>query len=278
MVLTTKSPEALQGLLSYINTDEQLRTIQGASDAIGTLHFARLVDFNYRNQLGFLTVFDGDFRQYFSDFIKYLGPMFDAMFTIVVDGPPVPCAKNQQAFIDWSFAHNPEGIGFYSAYPSLSVQDIRSRARITQGAMGEGRVQSSITVVFPAKSSDHLKSLSQLVTRSLPQFYAAGEALGTLHFARFLPLGESTMMLIAEHDGSVEALAQGLSKHLGPTFDAMFEHVVNPPATSVQQHTPAFVDWISAHRVKPFNPYSAYPTLTVQDIRNGATARNSVAS
>ena len=44
-----------------------------------------------------------------------------------VDGaPPTPVAKNAQAFYQWALENNQPPIGFYSAYPGLSVLDIRA--------------------------------------------------------------------------------------------------------------------------------------------------------
>ena len=43
-----------------------------------------------------------------------------------VGGPPTPVAKNAHAFYEWALANNYPPIGFYSAYPGLSVQDIRA--------------------------------------------------------------------------------------------------------------------------------------------------------
>jgi hypothetical protein len=268
MILPMKSEGDTKQLFALLGSKKD--ELVEAPDAIGTLHFARLVNFPDLKKLGFLTVFDGDFRQYFSDFLKFMGPLFDALFSVVVDGPPVPSAKNKEAFIDWSFAHNPEGIGFYSAYPTLSVQDIRARAKVSQGALDTG--QSALALVLTAKSPSHLMSMSQLINQSLPTWYAAAERIGTLHFARFLPLGTSALLLIAEYDGTLEKLSQNFSTHLGPTFDAMFEHVVGPPPTSVQKNADAFTDWVSAHNLKSYYAYSAYPTLSAQAVRSIATA------
>ena len=40
--------------------------------------------------------------------------------------PPTPVAKNAQAFYQWGVDNNHSPIGFYSAYPGLSVLDIRA--------------------------------------------------------------------------------------------------------------------------------------------------------
>ena len=37
-----------------------------------------------------------------------------------------PVAKNAQAFYQWALENNYPPIGFYSAYPGLSVQDIQA--------------------------------------------------------------------------------------------------------------------------------------------------------
>ena len=40
------------------------------------------------------------------------------------DAPPTPIQKNAEAFYQWALDYNYPPIGFYSAYPGLSVQDI----------------------------------------------------------------------------------------------------------------------------------------------------------
>jgi hypothetical protein len=96
-----------------------------ASDAIGTLHVAHFVPFE-NNHLGFFTVYDGAVEKYIQDFADKTSFTFDLLFPNVVGGPPTPVAKNVQAFLHWAEENNHSAIGFYSAYPGLSVQDIRA--------------------------------------------------------------------------------------------------------------------------------------------------------
>ena len=96
-----------------------------ASDAIGTLHVAHWVAFE-NNHLGFFTVFDGDMEKYFQDFADHSAFVFDALFPHVVGAPPTPVGKNARAFYEWGVQNNYPAIGFYSAYPGLSVQDVRA--------------------------------------------------------------------------------------------------------------------------------------------------------
>ena len=96
-----------------------------ASDSIGTLHVAHFVPFEH-NHVGFFTVFDGDMEKYFQDFADKTSFTFNALFPRVVGGAPTPVEKNAQAFYQWGLDNNYPPIGFYSAYPGLSVQDIQA--------------------------------------------------------------------------------------------------------------------------------------------------------
>jgi hypothetical protein len=94
-------------------------------DKVGTPHFAQFVPLE-DNQIGFFTVYDGSFDKYIADFTKNIGPVFDLIFKFTKDPPPSPCRKYLQEFIDFAAGANRAPIGFYQAYPGLSVQDIRA--------------------------------------------------------------------------------------------------------------------------------------------------------
>lgn len=237
------------------------------TDAIGTLHFDRFVHFHDHNHIGFFSSFDGSLRQYIEDFSKYLGPFFNAIFTRVVNAPSLPVEKNIDSFYDWIVANLVDDLGYYSAYPTLSVQDIRSRAGIVQGGFNKGLLQSPLTLVMPVKSPNHLAAASQVITQSLPTFYDAADAIGTIHFARFVPMGTTALAFISEFDGDFEKHIQDCAAHLGPLFDRILENLVDAPATPVQNNTQEFAKWISRRNIKPWLFYAAYPTLSVQDIR-----------
>jgi hypothetical protein len=241
------------------------------SDAVGTLHFARWINLHDHNQIAFFSSFDGSLRKYIEDFAKYMGPTFDLLFKHVANSPPLPVEKNVDAFYDWIVANNLAVSGYYSAYPTLSVQDIRTRAGVVKGAVNEG-VQSPITLVLPAKSPTHLAAASQLITQSWPKFEEAADAMGTVHFARFLQLGTSALAYVSEFDGTFENHMQDLSTRLGPLFDGILDNIVDRPPTPVQKNSQAFAQWISARNVKPWWFYTAYPTLSVQAIRGKAKA------
>jgi hypothetical protein len=94
-------------------------------DKVGTPHFAQFVPLE-DHQVGFFTVYDGSFDTYIADFIKNIGNVFDLIFKFCINPPPSPCRKHLQEFIDFAAGANREPIGFYQAYPGLSVQDIQA--------------------------------------------------------------------------------------------------------------------------------------------------------
>ena len=96
-----------------------------ASDALGTLHVAHFVPFEH-NHIGFFTVFDGDMEKYFQDFAEKTSFTFNTLFPHIIDAPPTPAERTPRRSIRWGLDNNYPPIGFYSAYPGLSVQDIRA--------------------------------------------------------------------------------------------------------------------------------------------------------
>ena len=100
------------------------RYLAKGGDEVGTVHFAHLVTLD-NNQLGFFTVYDGEFEKYTQDFAEKLGPAFDLLFKFTVNPPPTPTSKNAQAFSKWVEAHDLAPLAFYGGYAGLQVQDIK---------------------------------------------------------------------------------------------------------------------------------------------------------
>jgi hypothetical protein len=119
----------IKSKLAYIEVELLLRArshrTQKDLATVGTPHFAQFVPLG-NNEVGFFTVYDGSFDKYIADFTKYIGPVFDLVFKFTKDPPPSPCRKHVQEFIDFGKRINLAPIGFYQAYPGLSVQDIHA--------------------------------------------------------------------------------------------------------------------------------------------------------
>src|SRR6266481_4794762 len=119
----------IKSKLAFIEVKMILR-IRGSGttkdlDKVGPPHFAQFVPLE-DHQIGFFTVYDGSFDTYIADFTKNIGEVFDLIFKFTKDPPPSPCRKHLQEFIDFGAGANRTPIGFYQAYPGLSVQDIHA--------------------------------------------------------------------------------------------------------------------------------------------------------
>jgi hypothetical protein len=123
VILPAKSRLAsieMQLLLRTLN-----RKAQRDLATVGTPHFAQFIPLEH-NQVGFFTVYDGSFEKYIADFTMHIGDVFDILFKFVKNAPPTPCRRHLQEFIDFASTANRSPIGFYEAYPGLSVQDIHA--------------------------------------------------------------------------------------------------------------------------------------------------------
>ena len=128
----------LQELLS-----QQQDAIDHALGVVGTVHYARFVVFDASSpnlqpmanstgpfQLAVITTYDGNFDIYIQDFVKELGPVFDALLGMTTDGGDlVPVKDHVTEFTAWVAANDASQqppnslLSQYAAYP-YSVQTI----------------------------------------------------------------------------------------------------------------------------------------------------------
>lgn len=140
------------------------------------------------------------------------------------------------------------------------------------GATGRTGVQSHLTIAFPLKSPADAKALSQELPPLMPDLAKAADAIGTVHYSRFVVLSEKTLLFLADYDGEFEPLLTGLAKQAGPVFDAVLKHVENSPPTPVASNVEALVKWATGYNLTPKAVYTAYPTGTVKEIKARAEA------
>jgi len=129
LIMTIKSPEDRVALEKLLTDTQGLppaeNPIAVALEKIGTVHFARFV-FLDDDRLMIITSFDGGFDDYIMLFTDELGPVFDKILEHIADAPPLPVAEHREKFLDYVRSHDlPTTGGMYSAYPDLSVQDVR---------------------------------------------------------------------------------------------------------------------------------------------------------
>ena len=125
VILPSKSRLAFAEMQMIVRTMGMAGKVRRDLDKVGTPHFAQFVPLEDR-QLGFFTVYDGTFDKYIDDFTRNIGEVFDVLFKFTKGSPPSPCRKHVQEFIDFAAAANRTPIGFYQAYPGLTVQDIKA--------------------------------------------------------------------------------------------------------------------------------------------------------
>jgi hypothetical protein len=132
--------------------------------------------------------------------------------------------------------------------------------------------QSHFTLSFPLKSPADAKDVADQLPPLMPGLFQAEDAIGTIHYSRFTVLSEKTLLFLGDFDGEFSALMGDLAKHAGSVFDAIFEHVADPPATPVADNANAFVEWAAEHLASPVNLYTAYPAVTAKEIKVMASA------
>jgi hypothetical protein len=137
----------------------------------------------------------------------------------------------------------------------------------------EGRVvQSHLTIAFTPKSPADAKALAEVLPPLMPDFAKAEDSIGSVHYSRFVILGDNTLVFIADIDGEADELIADLAKSAGPVFDAIFQHVENPPLTPVASNNEAFLKWVKHHQIKPLTTYAACENTSVQEIKSSARA------
>jgi hypothetical protein len=132
--------------------------------------------------------------------------------------------------------------------------------------------QNHFTLSFPLKSPVHAKLLAQQLPPLMPGLFRANDAIGTVHYSRFTVLSEKTLLFLGDFDGEFGQLMADLARQAGPVFDAIFQHVENPPSSPVADNVDRFVEWTASQLIDAVNLYSAYPSVSAKDIKALASA------
>jgi len=91
--------------------------------------------------------------------------------------------------------------------------------------------QNHFTVRFPLKSPADAKSIAEQLPPMMPELFRTNDTIGTVHYSRFTVLSEKTLLFLGDFDGEFAQLMADLTKFAGPVFDAIFQHVDQPPPT-----------------------------------------------
>ena len=107
--------------------------------------------------------------------------------------------------------------------------------------------QNHFTLSFPLKSPADAKALPDELPPMMPALFQAEDAIGTIHYSRFTVLSDKTLLFLGDFDGEFGELMADLAKQAGSVFDAIFQHVEDPPPSPVADNSDAFVEWAAAH-------------------------------
>jgi hypothetical protein len=132
--------------------------------------------------------------------------------------------------------------------------------------------QNHFTIRFPLKTPADSKALAEQLPPLMPELFKVADALGTIYSSRFTILDERTLLFLGDFDGEFGVLAAALAKAAGPVFDAILAHVDNPPPNPVAANADAFVEWTAEHLLRAATLFSAYPDMTVKEIKALASA------
>jgi hypothetical protein len=234
-----------------------------ANDTIGTVHYSRFTVLSEKTLL-FLGDFDGEFGELMAQLAKFAGPVFDAIFEHVESPPPSPVAGNIDAFVDWMSEQLIDAVNLYTAYPDVTVGDIKKLAS-TAGISGSGELNPFL-VILPIKSK-----IAFIEVKLILRIRGSGttkdlDKVGTPHFAQFVPLEDNQIGFFTVYDGSFDKYIADFTKNIGPVFDLIFKFTKDPPPSPCRKHLQEFIDFAAGANRAPIGFYQAYPGLSVQDI------------
>ena len=237
-----------------------------AQDDLGTVHFSRFM-IEGDEKLLFLSDIDGEVDQHIERLVESAGPVFDAIFEHVDDPPATPVAGNPQRAVKWLKRQVREPIDEYFAYEDASVQDIKAAARAA-GFTGNTS-QGALLTYMTFKSRVQGFAVKLVATALVGK--KGHEAIRFDWDAALLSIGchlrTTTSGFFTIFDGDFAKYIQDFADKTSFVFDAIFPHVVGAPPTPVAKNAQAFYQWALENNYPPIGFYSAYPGLSVQDIR-----------
>ena len=234
-----------------------------AQDNIGTVHYSRFAVLSDKTLL-FLADFDGELAALMADLAKQAGPVFDAIFQYVDNPPPTPVAQHADAFVEWVADHLVHALNLYTAYPGVTVKEIKALAAAAD--VTPGGEQRPFLVVLPIKSRLAFLEVELLLKARGKGTTKDLDSVGTPHFAQFVPLEDNQIGFFTVYDGSFDQYIADFTKNIGEVFDLIFKFTKNPPPSPCRKHLQEFIDFAAGANRVPIGFYQAYPGLTVVDI------------
>ena len=258
-----KSPASVKALTEEL--PPLMPDFAKTQDELGTVHFSRFM-VKGDEKLLFLSDIDGEIDDHIKRLVESAGPVFDFIFKHVEDPPATPVASNPERVVKWLKQHIREPVDTYYAYRDASVQEIKAAAR---AAGFTGNTQQSPWLPYMVFKS----RLQGFALKTLgPAFMGEkasvlSDSVGTLHVAHWVPFENNRIGFFTVFDGSFDKYIQDFADKTSLAFNLIFPHIIDGPPTPVQKNVQAFLQWAMDNNYPAIGFYSAYPGLSVLDIR-----------
>jgi hypothetical protein len=256
-----KSPADAKALAEQL--PPLMPTVFQAADTIGVIHYSRFTVLSEKTLL-FLGDFDGEFSELMAALAKHAGPVFDSIFQHVVDPPPTPVADHADTFVEWAAEHLLDPINHYTAYPNVTVKEIKALAAAAD-VSGAGELHPFL-VILPMKSRLAFIEVKLLLRARGHGTTKDLDKVGTPHFAQFVPLEDNQIGFFTVYDGSFDKYIADFTKNIGQVFDLLFKFTEGAPPSPCRKYLQEFIDFAAGANRTPIGFYQAYPGLSVQDI------------
>lgn len=135
----------------------------------------------------------------------------------------------------------------------------------------EAQVQNALNLYLPMKNPTQMPALMAILQAAAPEVHVALSSLHYVHFARFLPSPDGTILwVITAYDGGLESYIMDFVAVLGDAFTEILQFIAGAPPLPVQRYAREFTDFVMSHNLSRVGVWSAYPEVTVIDILRGA--------
>ena len=231
-------------------------------DDLGTVHFSRFM-VEGDGKLLFVSDIDGEAAPHIERLVERAGPVLDAIFEHV-DDAPATATSSPVGVVKWLKHHVREPLGTYFAYEDASVQDIKACAR---AAGFTGNTSQDTLLTYMSIKPEQGLALLEEAEAIREESYAMSDAVGTLHFSDWVAFEDNHVGFFTIYDGDFEKYIQDFAEKTSLSFDTIFPHIVGAPPTPVAKNARAFYEWALENNHPAIGFYSAYPGLSVLDIR-----------
>ena len=238
-----------------------------AGDAMGTLHYCRFIALGDET-VCMLADFDGELESVLGALPQHFGAVLDPLLAHVSDAPPTPVARHAQEFVKWATTQCLKPFISYAAAPGATVQQIKSLAAEAGIELDPADAQQlPLLVILPMKGRVATLALAGGVKLLRRYISKGGDAVGTVHFAYLVDLGDDRVGFFTLYDGPFDKYAQDFADQLGPAFDLIFKFTTTSPPNPTSKNAAPFTKWVKDHDLVPLAFYSAYPGLLTQDVK-----------